>query len=126
MAFDLFSLSKERRDVLKNIYFDQYVEKAGPNDCWNWKAAKNRQGYGQFHKRFGKVKSGFMAHRVAWIFQYNTPIPEGLICIHSCDRPSCCNPLHIMLGTHKQNTHDAWIKGRIIRNGKVLKLKKKN
>jgi hypothetical protein len=113
MPFDLFSLSKERRDVLEKIYFNQYVDKKGPNDCWEWKAHRNRQGYGNFFKRFGKLKVAWLAHRIAWMFHYNSPIPEGLICCHSCDNPPCVNPLHIMLATHKHNSQDAALKGRL-------------
>lgn len=118
MTFDLFSLSKERRDVLKNIYFDQYVDKKGPDDCWEWKAARLKKGYGRFGKRFGKQKITWQAHRIAWMFHYNTPVPSTLFCCHSCDNPPCVNPLHIMLATNKQNIHDAMNKGRLKRKKK--------
>ena len=109
MAFDLFSLSKERRDVLKNIYFDQYVDKKGPDDCWEWKGSRRNslKDYGSFHKRFGKQKFTWQAHRVAWMFHYNAPVPAGLMCCHSCDNPPCTNPLHIFIGTAKHNAQDA-------------------
>ena len=123
MAFDLFTLSKERRTVLKEVYFDRYVDKKGPDDCWEWKYLKNPKGYGSFNKRFGKKVYRWQAHRLAWMFHYDSPIPHGLLTLHSCDQPSCCNPLHLMIGTNKQNVHDSWIKGRRKRNGKVLKLR---
>jgi len=119
MAFDLFSLSKERRDVLKNIYFDQYVDKKGPDDCWKWKASlRNAKGYGAFHKRFGKIKTTWQAHRLAWMFHYNMPIPQDLLCCHSCDNPPCTNPRHIFIGTAKHNAQDA-------RHKRLLKAKAK-
>jgi hypothetical protein len=112
MPFDLFSLSKERRDVLKEVYFDRYVDKKGPNDCWEWTSNKNYAGYGRLTKRFGKIKTTFTAHRIAWMFHYNTPIPPTLLCCHLCDNPPCVNPLHIMIGTYKANMQDAMLKGR--------------
>ena len=121
MAFDLFSLSKERRDVLKEVYFDRYVDKKGPDDCWKWKYLRSPKGYGTFNKRFGKKVYRWSAHRIAWMFHYNTPIPPGLLCMHSCDQPGCCNPIHIMLGTHKQNAMDSINKGRAKPGGRPYK-----
>lgn len=125
MAFDLFTLSKESRDMLKEVYFDRYVDKKGPDDCWEWQYCRSPKGYGSFSKRFGKKTYRWSAHRLAWSFHYNSPIPPTLFCCHSCDNPSCVNPLHIMLATNKQNIHDSWNKGRVKRNGNVLKLRKK-
>lgn len=112
MPFDLFSLSKERRDVLKEVYFDRYVDKKEPNDCWKWKSHKDPAGYGILSKRFGKKVHKFVAHRISWMFHYNTPIPPTLLCCHMCDNPPCVNPRHIMIGTHKANSQDAMLKGR--------------
>lgn len=111
MAFDLFSLSKERRDVLRDIYFNQYVDKGSSDECWEWKGQRSSGGYGRFSKRFDK-KYIFLAHRMAWMFKYDSPIPKGLICCHSCDNPPCVNPLHIIIGTHKHNSEQAVLKRR--------------
>ncbi len=50
-------------------------------------------------------------HRVVWLAYYGH-IPEGMLVCHTCDRPSCCNPKHLFLSTHKGNTADAISKGR--------------
>lgn len=112
MAFDLFTLSKERRDMLKEVYFDRYVDKKGPDDCWEWKSTRLPAGYGTFDKRLGKKVYKWYAHRVAWMLHYNSPIPPKLVCCHSCDNPPCVNPLHIMLATQKYNLEHARLKRR--------------
>lgn len=37
---------------------------------------------------------------------FNGPIPEGQWVLHSCDTPSCCNPMHLRLGDRSQNGKD--------------------
>lgn len=72
-------------------------------ECWEWQGRKNQKGYG----RFGRD----MAHRVAYELTKG-PIPEGLIIRHRCDNPACCNPKHLLVGTHSDNSQDALERGR--------------
>lgn len=82
----------------------------GPDDCWEWQGARITAGYGQivvFGKRIG-------THRVAWESQ-NGPVPDGLIILHSCDNPPCCNPAHLRPGTVRENAAEASERGRLHR-----------
>lgn len=83
------------------------VQKAGPDECWPWIAAKYRKGYGHLND-LGRTKA---AHRVAWELT-NGAIPDGMFVCHHCDNPSCCNPAHLFLGSAKDNTLDMIRKGR--------------
>ena len=88
------------------------VQKAGPDDCWNWTAGTNTSGYGTFGLN-GKVVK---AHRLAWMLA-NGPIPKGegahgtCIC-HTCDIRSCVNPAHLFDDSHIGNMRDRDKKGR--------------
>lgn len=83
--------------------------------CWEWQSTKNAQGYGRFALTVSKVpprQKWHSAHRLVWEWE-NGPIPDGLIVCHTCDNPSCVNPAHLFLGTHKDNADDRDRKGRI-------------
>ena len=54
---------------------------------------------------------GRAVHRMAWEVAHG-PIPDGLIVMHTCDNPPCCNPEHLKLGTHGDNNRDRIEKGR--------------
>lgn len=72
--------------------------------CWPWTSGLDKDGYG--------VISAKRSHRVAWEISYGKEIPEGLVILHSCDNPACCNPAHLRPGTQIENTRDAIRKGR--------------
>ena len=85
--------------------------KVSSNGCWEWQAGKDKDGYGKV-KRFGKT---IRTHRLFYEY-YVEPIPEGLLALHHCDNPGCCNPEHLYLGTQLDNEHDKDSRGRR-RNG---------
>ncbi len=76
-------------------------------DCLIFVGPHHPYGYGQFNFE-GKAQR---AHRVAYELAKGQ-IPKGLNVLHSCDRPSCCNPDHLRLGTQKDNSADCWARGR--------------
>lgn len=85
------------------------VERRGDDECWPWKGAVVRGGYGQ-----GKVRvDGVLyvrAHRASWAIHHGPP--GSLNVCHRCDNPPCCNPRHLFLGTYLDNNRDRTAKGR--------------
>lgn len=70
-------------------------------ECWDWKASCNKAGYGQFRMPDEKK----LAHRVSYTIATGED-PGKLEVCHKCDRPQCCNPNHLYLGTRQQNQRD--------------------
>jgi hypothetical protein len=89
----------------KNGPVPEHRPELGP--CWAWTGHKDDNGYGQFYLCGGFAK----AYRFSWEL-HNGPIPDGLWVLHKCDRPCCCNPAHLFLGTRQDNVDDMVAKGR--------------
>ncbi len=83
--------------------------------CWQWKASKNRDGYGKFSIN---RNDWVLAHRFSWELHYG-PIPEGLKVLHKCDNPECTNPDHLFIGTNLDNSRDCIQKGRFTHKGEL-------
>jgi len=77
--------------------------------CWVWLGLKDKNGYGRLVWK-GKA---YQAHRLAWLLAHGAlPTDTRIHVLHKCDRPSCCNPAHLFLGTEKDNAQDRNSKGR--------------
>lgn len=70
--------------------------------CWLWMGHSRKGTYGDL-KIDGKYKQ---AHRVSLELYKNKTIPTGNIVCHKCNIPSCVNPDHLYIGTHKDNAFD--------------------
>lgn len=99
-------------DYLRKLMAGTAFNEAG---CWvqtkgfefKFKVDNGTPGYRAFCYR-GK---SMPAHRASWTL-HNGPIPAGMVIMHKCDNPPCCNPDHLKLGTRAENNKDAAAKGR--------------
>lgn len=92
---------------IEDMFWEQ-VDKAS-DGCWLWNGKRRANGYGIF----GLCGYPYGAHRFAY-FLINGNIPKGHIICHKCDNPPCVRPDHLYCGTHKDNSKDAWDRGRRI------------
>jgi hypothetical protein len=83
-------------EAKKEFLLANFEEVKGPLEtkCWRWMRGLSDKGCGRVHYK----NKMYRAHRLAWIIAKG-PIPEGLPCIHRCDKPWCVNAEHLFLGT---------------------------
>lgn len=82
---------------------------------------RDKDGYVRILRRNKGKKKMLYLHRYVYEIEKGE-IPKGKIILHSCDNPSCINPNHLSVGTHKDNQQDMTEKGRGrigIRNGRA-------
>lgn len=78
-----------------DVFWSRIARTAEPDDCWTWTGSCNpRTGHGYLTINSRQQ----FAHRVAYELLHG-PIPPGMVILHTCDHPSCCNPAHLALGT---------------------------
>ena len=105
----------------KDRYWAKVAPPREPGGCREWRAARNKKGYGKFiaSRSDPTTPRTRYSHRIAWILAYG-PIPRGMWVLHHCDNPPCCEATHLFLGTTEDNQRDSSAKGRT-RNGSYYK-----
>lgn len=99
----------QRRKLRDDPVIFRLLSKASlaTNECWEWQASRNGDGYGRIWLD-GRLQG---SHRVSYA-KFCGDIPAGLLVCHHCDNPSCINPSHLFLGHAAVNVKDAVRKGR--------------
>ena len=97
------SKSKEER-------LDCYIP-VTESGCWLWLGSIDGAGYPRYYSGAGVMQRSLSATRL-FFEHFNGLVPDGMLLCHRCDVPSCVNPSHLFLGTHKENSDDMFAKGR--------------
>lgn len=87
------------RPEVKERFTVKVDSSSGPDGCWNWTASKTPRGYGHFSID-GRL---IYAHRYSYVMTNPDADITGMKIDHQCHNPSCVNPAHLRLVTHKQN-----------------------
>ena len=97
---------------MKGTVLERFLAKVAqqPHGCWEWLGARSDK---HQHGKLSVGGKGVYTHRVAYEL-FIGHIPDGLKICHTCDNPGCVNPAHLFVGTNKDNTQDALMKGRLV------------
>jgi hypothetical protein len=89
------------------------IDKDAETGCWHWTGLKDVRGYGRINIWSPAIKNTKyeLAHRASYRLHCGE-IPDGMVILHKCDTPSCCNPEHLSIGTQRDNIRDMDQKGR--------------
>lgn len=88
------------RHIPDSFYLITFINNIRIDDntgCWNWIAAKNSQGYGNFC-----IESRQVASHI-FIMEATQRHIEGLYVDHVCRNRACCNPDHLRMVTPQIN-----------------------
>ena len=90
------------RPSLSTRFHAKVDSSGGPDACWPWRGCTGGSGHGVLKVGGRRTDS---AHRLAYTYCHGA-IPDGCVVRHTCDNPKCCNPAHLLIGTHAQNVAD--------------------
>ena len=71
--------------------------------CWEWEGSlggRDKRPYFQYNGK--KV----LAYRLVYHLVTGSAISDNLVARHTCDNKVCCNPEHIIPGSHQDNMDD--------------------
>lgn len=89
--------------------FSRYLCHDLATGCITWTGGVDKCGYGLF--RVSRPRGMVKSHRVAYVLAGRI-LSAGVHVLHRCDNPRCCNPEHLMPGSHDDNHKDKARKGR--------------
>lgn len=100
-----------RRCRKRGLTAEQVIElfrtRGAPDECWPW-GGHITKGYGVITM----ARNFYYAHRVVYELHHGVVLPPETEVRHTCHNPPCCNPAHLIPGTHAENMRDMVESGR--------------
>ena len=112
------------REQVIAVVLSKLDTSGGPDACHEYGGSRHPYGYGMVQAR--GLSSVPLTVHVLIYEHFNGPVPEGMEVRHTCDNPPCGNRRHLIIGTHRQNMHDAMERGRFKIGGDHRRFRKED
>lgn len=93
------------RPISPQEYFDARTPTRPTDGCWPWEGTMMSSGYGKATVEIGGRVQTIGAHKLSYIL-HKAAVPRGQVVRHLCNNRRCCNPQHLVTGTHQDNAND--------------------
>lgn len=108
--------------TVRDLFWSKVGVPDDPDACWTWTGSMlpKRKSHNGFTGGYGRISAKYgdglwrveYAHRISYALHSGETIPPGMVVMHICDNPPCCNPAHLRLGTYSDNSLDRERKNR--------------
>lgn len=105
------TIRRGRDQSILDYLWSKIDRAAGPDACWPWTGCRMQKGYGAV----GYQGRTYNAHSLLFTL-LDGPLKPGDCVRHTCDNPPCCNPAHLLRGSHHDNVRDA-VERRLFKHG---------
>ena len=109
----------KRTDVFKNIDMSSGLQ---DEHCWPWTAGLRKGKLGELRPIFKCEGDEWYAYRLVWVLYNGRELLPNEVIRHKCDNSTCCNPMHLLVGTQKENVIDVRMRER--QGHKIIDVKK--
>jgi hypothetical protein len=89
----------KKSNSLKDVFIYINLHDGDASVCWEWTRPCKDRPY------FTVQGEKLLSYRIVFELVHG-PLAEGELVRHTCDNPICCNPYHLVRGTHEDNMED--------------------
>jgi hypothetical protein len=96
-------MSKKYRPANRKVDVFKFIQIRGDNDCWLWQGGligRDSRPY------FSVDRKKLLAYRIVYELTTGKELPSTTLMRHTCDNRICCNPHHLVEGSHAKNMQD--------------------
>jgi hypothetical protein len=96
-------MSKKFRPPNQKVDVFRWITMRGEDDCWLWTGALVGKDSRPYLSVDGKK---LLAYRIVYELTTGKQLTSDVLIRHSCDNRMCCNPAHLVPGSHQMNMND--------------------